>query len=165
MDGLELLKNDHDAIKTLLRGFEWGGGSKDIFQLMFDQLYAALALHTRIEEQVFYPLLLRTLPIETSTLIQQICCEHVETKKLLTKLTALEISCMEWHRLMAKLSQEITQHIQEEEGFLFPKMRQLLDSDQLIQLGQDLQRAKNRELGSSFMNWQDSQTGAEAFIF
>jgi hemerythrin superfamily protein len=157
MDGLALLKNDHDAVKDLFQRFEQGGTS-NVFQVMFTQLYDALTLHTLIEEQVFYPLL-RTLP-ETSSLIQHSYDEHAGAKETLTKVAALDNTSMEWGQLMTKLMHEITQHVEEEENSLFPKVRQVLNSDQLQQLGADLQRAKDRGLNSAVLNELQQQSAS-----
>jgi hemerythrin superfamily protein len=157
MDGLALLKNDHDEVSALFQRFEQGGTS-NVFQVMFTQLYDALTLHTLIEEQVFYPLL-RTFP-ETSSLIQHSYDEHAGAKETLTKVAALDNTSMEWGQLMTKLMHEITQHVEEEETSLFPKVRQVLNSDQLMQLGADLQRAKDRGLNSAVLNELQQQSAS-----
>ena len=149
MDGLELLKKDHDTVNGLFRQFEQGGNAQE-FQMLFMQLYDALVLHTIIEEQVFYPML-KNFP-ETAGLIHEAYNEHAEAKQTLTKIGGADNTSTEWGQMMTKLMREITQHVQEEEGTLFPKVRQLMSEAQLRQLGDQLQQAKDRGINTSVMN-------------
>ena len=149
MDGLELLKQDHDMVNTLFRQFEQGGNSQE-FEMLFMRLYDSLVLHTIIEEQVFYPML-KSQP-ETASLIREAFNEHAQAKETLTKIGGLDNTSAEWGQKMTTLMREVTQHVQEEEGVLFPKVRQLMSEAQLQQLGQELQRAKDRGINSSVLN-------------
>jgi len=158
MDGLELLKQDHDKVNALFRQFEQGGNSQE-FEMLFMQLYDALVLHTVIEEQVLYPML-KLMP-ETASLARQAYNEHGQAKLTLTKIASLDNTSAEWGQMMTTLMREITQHVQEEEGTIFPKLRQLMSEAQLRDLGDQLQRAKDKGINSAVLN-ELSQSGATA---
>ena len=158
MDGLELLKQDHDTVNALFRQFEQGGNSQE-FEMLFTQLYDALVLHTIIEEQVLYPML-KTMP-ETASLAREAYNEHGQAKLTLTKIASLDNTSTEWGQMMTTLMREITQHVQEEEGTIFPKLRQLMSEAQLRDLGDQLQQAKDKGINSAVLK-ELSQTGATA---
>jgi hemerythrin superfamily protein len=44
---------------------------------------------------------------------------------------------------LPKLMDAVEHHVQEEEGDMFPKIRELFDEDELEQLGQELESAKD----------------------
>lgn len=141
MDALELLRNDHDKVNQLFMQFERGGGSQD-FQMLFNQLYQELTIHTTIEEQIFYPAV-RNNP-ETAGLVQQAYQEHGEAKQLLTEIAGLDNTSTDWGQKMTQLMRAIQHHVQEEEGELFVKVRLLMTPEQLDQLGAQLGQAKQQ---------------------
>ncbi len=158
MDGLELLKQDHDTVNALFRQFEQGGNSQE-FEMLFTQLYDALVLHTIIEEQVLYPML-KLMP-ETAGLAREAYNEHGQAKLTLTKIASLDNTSAEWGQMMTTLMREITQHVQEEEGTIFPKLRQLMSEAQLRDLGDQLQQAKDKGINSAVLK-ELSQHGTTA---
>ncbi len=145
MDALQILMNDHDQVNQLFQKFESGGNSQD-FQQLFTQLDRELTIHTEIEEKIFYPAV-RNFP-DTSALIEEAYQEHGQAKQLLTELAGLDNTTAEWGQKMTQLMRAIQEHVSEEEGDLFPRLRQEMSAQQLEQLGQQLTEAKHAAQGS-----------------
>ncbi len=155
MDALELLRSDHDKVNQIFKTFEQGGNSQE-FQRLFNQLYQELTVHTTIEEQVFYPAVRQSQ--ETNGLVQEAYEEHADAKHLLTEIASLDNTSEEWGRKMTQLMRAIQHHVEEEEGQLFPKVRQLFSPEQLQQLGQQLEQAKTTAFSTQPSNPLMGQT-------
>ena len=68
--------------------------------------------------------------------------EHKEAKTLIKELEDLEAEDHEFDSKLAALIEAVEHHVEEEEGELFPKVREVFDKGQLEQLGQKLESAK-----------------------
>lgn len=86
MDGLELLKQDHEKVDKLFQQIEIGGSNTQP-QELFNQIYRELTIHTIIEEQVFYPALAKFPEMES--LLKDAYEEHAEAKLSLGKIANL----------------------------------------------------------------------------
>src|SRR5215213_3310809 len=87
MTATEILKQDHREAIGLFERLEGAdeaagaGGSKDE---LFDRLKGALTLHTKLEEQIFYPALENF--DETRDIIQESYEEHRKVDQLLAEI-------------------------------------------------------------------------------
>jgi len=126
MDALELLKQDHQKVKELLEEAEATEDGKEQKEI-FKQIKKELETHARIEETVFYPAMEKHE--ELKDIVLESYEEHKQIKTLLREMEDL----VEHHAE------------EEEEGKLFPKIRDLLDDAALEQLGQELESAKHKE--------------------
>ena len=59
MDGLELLRQDHDRVRTLFTSFREAADAEDGTQMaeLVGEIFHELEVHTAIEEEVFYPMI------------------------------------------------------------------------------------------------------------
>lgn len=53
---------------------------------------------------------------------------------------------------MSKLQKDIKHHVNDEEQKMFPKVRQLLNQQQIEELGNELQKGKSSSLSSPILN-------------
>ena len=141
MDALELLKQDHQEVKKLFQQAEGAEGKQKIE--VFAKIKKALETHTRIEEGIFYPAMEKRE--ELKDVVLESLEEHKQVKTLLKEMDAL-VSDSEKFEPKLKVLQENVQHHaeEEEEGKMFPKVRQLFDKAALERLGQELQSAKGK---------------------
>jgi Hemerythrin HHE cation binding domain len=141
MDALELLKQDHQEVKKLFQQAEGAEGKQKIE--VFAKIKKALETHTRIEEGIFYPAMEKRE--ELKDMVLESLEEHKQVKTLLKEMDAL-VSDSEKFEPKLKVLQENVQHHaeEEEEGKMFPKVRQLFDKAALERLGQELQSAKGK---------------------
>lgn len=144
MDVLELLKRDHQKVKQLLEQGQKTEDKKRMKQL-FKEIKTELETHTRVEETIFYPALEEHE--ELKDMVLESLEEHKQVKTILREISRLTPSN---ERFMAKfkvLKDDVEHHAEEEEeGKMFPKIRQVLESEELEQLGQEIEEAKNKRM-------------------
>ena len=141
MDALELLKQDHKAVKEL---FEQAEGTEDqaTKKQIFVNIQTELEAHARIEETVFYPAMEKRKELEG--MVAESRKEHQQIKTLLKQLDSSSPEHDEFDANLASLMDCVEHHAEEEEeGKMFPKVRQVFNQQELDQLGQELKAAKN----------------------
>jgi hemerythrin superfamily protein len=144
MDALELLKKDHDTVKELFEKAEGNNNEKQQKQL-FEQIKAELETHTHIEETIFYPAVEKF--DELKDMVLESLEEHKQVKTLLREMENLTEDSEKFEPKLKVLMENVEHHAEEEEeGKMFPKLRKLMNSETLDQLGQELEAAKNKQL-------------------
>ena len=143
MDALELLKEDHKKVKELFEqaeGMEDGKEQKEIFK----QIKKELETHTRIEESVFYPAMQKYEKLKDMVL--EAIEEHKQVKTLLREMDDLAKDSDKFEPKLKVLMENVEHHAEEEEeGKMFPKVRELVDKAALEELGQELEAAKGKK--------------------
>lgn len=134
MDVLELLIQQHNEAKALFKQLEDAEGQKA--QQLFDQLHAALTLHEDLEETHFYPELKRAP--KAHDLVLEGYQEHHVMDVLLRELSQLKPSSEAWQPKVKVLKENTEHHVKEEETELFPKVRQIWDTDKRAEVGQQM---------------------------
>jgi hemerythrin superfamily protein len=139
MNALEVLKQDHQKVKGL---FKEATGSPDQNKRkdLFDKIDTELEIHAHIEETVFYPAL--ETHEELKDLVAKALEEHQEVKIMLEELEELGSESHDFGSKLQELIESVEHHVEEEEGEMFPKVREVFDESQLEQLGQELESAK-----------------------
>ena len=139
MNALEVLKQDHQKVKGL---FKEATGSLDQNKRkeLFDKIDTELEIHAHIEETVFYPAL--ETHEELKDLVAEALEEHQEVKIMLEELEELGSESHDFGSKLQELIESVEHHVEEEEGEMFPKVREVFDESQLEQLGQELESAK-----------------------
>jgi hemerythrin superfamily protein len=139
MNALEMLEQDHQKVKGLFQ--EMGRASdQNKRKELFDKIDTELEIHAHIEETVFYPALEQHEDLKD--LVAEALDEHQEAKALLEELEELGPESHEFGSKLQELIEGVEHHIQEEEGEMFPKVRDFFDEGELHQLGQELESAK-----------------------
>ena len=95
-----------------------------------------LSAHTTIEEKLFYP---AVYVGEMKDLLEEAVEEHLEAKRLIADLLEMDAGASEFDVKMAQLRDVILHHMGEEEGELFPKVRQSFTGDELDALGSEME--------------------------
>jgi hemerythrin superfamily protein len=142
MDALELLKEDHQKVKEL---FEQAEGTQDQKQKtkIFSQIQSELETHARIEESVFYPAMEKHE--ELKDMVLESIEEHRQIKTLLKEIDNLKSDSEKFDPKLKVLMENVEHHAEEEEeGKMFPKVRQICSEEDLEELGQELEAAKNK---------------------
>jgi hemerythrin superfamily protein len=139
MNALEVLKQDHQKVKVLFQEARQGTDRNKRKEL-FDKIDTELEIHAHIEETVFYPAL--ETHEELKDMVAEALEEHQEVKALLEELEELGPDSHEFGSKLQELIEGVEHHVEEEEGEMFPIVRELFDEGQLEQLGQELESAK-----------------------
>jgi hemerythrin superfamily protein len=140
MDAVELLKHDHRMVEQVFRDYR-AAASDDQKKGVVDILIRELAKHAAVEELLFYPLAKEVLP-DGEAEIGHDLEEHMAVKKVLVELDGISPQDERMDRLVGQLQEDVLHHVQEEEGDLMPKMQQRLDEQALLELGEEIEKAK-----------------------
>jgi hemerythrin-like domain-containing protein len=143
MNPFNLLKSDHEKVAGILSSIdettERAAKGRDE---LFARLKQELELHTKIEEEIFYPALEDSEQTRDITL--EAYEEHNLVKQLLAELEAAPKDTEEWTAKFTVLKENIEHHVEEEEGEMFKKARTALSEDEIEALGDRLQEAKKQ---------------------
>jgi len=139
MNALEVLKQDHQKVKVLFQEARQGTDRNKRKEL-FDKIDTELEIHAHIEETVFYPAL--ETHEELKDMVAEALEEHQEVKIMLEELEELGSESHDFGSKLQELIEGVEHHVEEEEGEMFPIVRELFDEGQLEQLGQELESAK-----------------------
>lgn len=144
MNALELLKADHKTVKELFEKVEASENDKQQKKL-FEQIKEELETHTHIEETVFYPAVTKIDELKDRVL--ESLEEHKQVKTLLREIDNLAEDSEKFEPKLKVLMENVEHHaVEEEEEQMFPKLRKLMSTEELEQLGQELEMAKNKQL-------------------
>jgi hemerythrin superfamily protein len=144
MDALELLKQDHQKVKELFKQGQQTEDKKQQKQI-FKEIKAELETHARIEETIFYPAMQEH--DELKDMVLESLEEHKQLKTVLRELGKLSASSERFKPKFKVLMDDVKHHAEEEEeGKMFPKIRNLVKGDELRQLGEELEAAKHKRL-------------------
>lgn len=141
MNALDLLSADHKKVKGLFEKAEELEGGKQ--KVVFDQIRQELETHTHIEETIFYPAVEKRE--ELKDMVRESLKEHHRVKTLLQEIGKLTPDDEEFGEKLEELMECVQHHAEEEEeGKMFPKLRQVMKAAELEQLGRDLEAAKQK---------------------
>jgi hemerythrin superfamily protein len=142
MDAITLLKSDHKAVEELFKRFEAASdrATKSKRQIV-NRIVRDLSVHAAIEEQAFYPLVREALP-ELDDEILEGLEEHHVVKWTLSELDDMEPEADRFDAKVTVLMGSVRRHVREEEGTLFPRVREALGRKELQEVGSSLEKAK-----------------------
>ncbi len=141
MNAITMLTDDHRAVKKLLSELETTTerGVKTREEL-FTRIKADLTVHEIIEEEIFYPAL-KEHP-KAKDIVLEGYEEHNVVDTLLSELSALPFDHETWGPKAKVMQENIEHHIEEEEGEMFKKARQVFDTAELEELGERMARRR-----------------------
>lgn len=122
-DVIELLEADHKKVKKMFKDFEKcakAGDEAGKVEIAM-QICNELTVHTRIEEEIFYPALYAAL--DEPDLIDEAIVEHATAKDLIDQIESMVGSDDLYDAKVKVLGEYINHHVEEEEKEIFPKAR------------------------------------------
>ncbi len=148
MDALTLLKEDHRKVDELLKEANaLSEGAAAARQKLFKQIDEALTVHTKIENDIFYPALKAKAKAEkedeAKAEVLEAYEEHANVTAMLKKLEGTEPKDETYAAKLQVLSELVKHHVHEEEHEMFPQARDLFDKSELEDLGVKLERARS----------------------
>jgi hemerythrin superfamily protein len=160
-DAIALLLSQHRQVEELFDQLTSASPRSAAFRRTFEQLADALAIHSEIEEKIFYPAVKAQ---DTEELLEESVDDHLEVKRVLATMmeTAPDGDVMSELEELGGLTEE---HLIEEEHDLFPKVRRHMNKEALRQLGARMNEMVEqlRREGSPRMHVPE-ETGAPAPI-
>jgi hemerythrin-like domain-containing protein len=142
MDAIALLKADHAEVEKLFKRFEeLGPRARKTKGDIAAKVIEALSQHASIEEQLLYPTVRERLPDEEELVLEALEEHHV-AKWVLDELEGMTPDDERFDAKFTVLAESVRHHVKEEEGELFPKLRDGFTKAELDELGAALAAAK-----------------------
>ena len=143
MNVLKLLKKDHSSVKSLFNKFgRTGRSSHDKRTDLFEQIRRELQIHSRAEEEIFYPAVKAVNGAESRRLVSEALREHKQVDELLTQISRLKPSDKNFDEKMETLFENVDHHVEEEEGEIFQFAEENCSEEQLEDLGRQIEERK-----------------------
>lgn len=143
MNALQMLKRDHDEVKKLLDKLD--ATTERAIKTReegFRTLKEDLSVHEIIEEEIFYPALKEHA--ETREIVLEAYEEHDVVDTILGELEQTAVDDETWKAKFTVVKENLEHHIDEEEGEMFQQARDLLGRDELVALGEKMQRRREQ---------------------
>jgi len=134
-DAIVLLKTEHKDVEKLFKQFEkLGDGAVKTKRDVVDKIIAALSNHAAIEEQHFYPAVREQAPDIADDVLEGLEEHHI-VKWTLSELENLAPDAERFDAKVKVLIESVRHHVEEEEGEMFPKVRDAIGRKELRELG------------------------------
>ncbi len=147
MDAIAMLKEDHQKVKKLLKeGDESTERAVKTRQELIQTLQQELDVHERIEEEIFYPALQSFA--KAKEIVLEAYEEHDVVDTILGEILTTPVDDETWAAKFTVMKENLEHHIEEEEGDMFKKARDLLSETDLEELGERMQQRKEMLLAS-----------------
>ncbi len=143
MNAFQLLKEDHQKVSGIFQQLEPTTERAEKTRTeLFARLRDELDVHAQVEETIFYPAIKQAA--ETREIVLEGFEEHHVVKMLLKELEAVPVDTEQWTAKLKVLQENVEHHVEEEEGEMFQKARQVLSEDEINQLGAQMEEEKKR---------------------
>ncbi|HUF91419.1 MAG TPA: hemerythrin domain-containing protein [Candidatus Limnocylindria bacterium] len=139
MKATDLLKKQHKQVKALFKKVEKTENPRERRQLM-EQIAHELEMHTRIEEQIFYPAVRGIETKKAEEMIMEALEEHHVVDLVLAELPKVDPAGERFHAKMTVLSELVEHHVEEEEEEMFPMAEKKLGAEELKALGAQMEQ-------------------------
>lgn len=156
MNAIEMLTKQHREIEAAFKAVTDADASAR--HGLFVKAADVLMSHVLIEERLFYPAVNAK---RTEDILLESLEEHLSLKRVLSDLVALPVDATGFEPKFHVLAEQAEHHHEEEEEKLFPKVKKLLSSDELEQLGKRM-RASQTELLTKEPRTMAAEQTAEA---
>jgi hemerythrin superfamily protein len=139
-DVIELLEHDHREVEQMFAEFDVATTAADK-RAIADKLIIELVRHSEAEEQAVYPVMAKKIE-GGKDLVEHEIDEHSKAERLMKQMDGMDAKDPQLGVLMGQLKTAILEHIREEEGEAFPKLRRAVSADELDKLGTAVQALK-----------------------
>ena len=119
MKATDLLKKQHKSVKALFKKVENTEDARRRRQLM-DEITNELKIHTKIEEEIFYPAVREIGTSKAEELVDESFEEHHVVDLVLAELPKVDPEDDRFAAKMTVLSELVQHHADEEEEEMFP---------------------------------------------
>lgn len=143
MDALQLLKEDHEKVKRMLEDLDATSERAEKTRTeTFTRLRHDLTIHETIEEEILYPALKEFAKTKDITL--EAFEEHHVVDLIVAELEATPVTDETWGAKLTVMKENLEHHIEEEEDEMFKQARQVMDHNELVELGDQMDARKKQ---------------------
>lgn len=118
-DPIQMLVRDHDTVRKLADKY-LNSSDIEVKKQAATQLLQAIHTHSRLEESIFYP----NVRCLDDNLVRHFEQDHLKVDDLLATLQGMAPDEPRAEPMMREMLKSVLSHIDEEEGELFPRLRQ-----------------------------------------
>jgi hemerythrin superfamily protein len=141
-DAIAVLKADHRQVEEWFTAFEKAGATAyKTKRKLVDRIIAALSQHAAIEEEEFYPAVRTFDPVAEDQVLEALEEHHI-VKWELQELVDLDPKDERFTAKVTVLIENVRHHVKEEEGELFPSVREAMTRAQLQEIADRLEQAR-----------------------
>lgn len=142
MDAIAILEADHKKVQKAFKDFEKlrKTGKRREKAAIVQQTCADLAVHAKIEEEIFYPAVRKA--IRDGALMDEATVEHAGAKSLIAQLKSMQPGDHLYDAKFTVLGENVNHHVTEEQNEIFPKVRK--SNLDLTVLGQQMAQRKTQ---------------------
>jgi hemerythrin-like domain-containing protein len=147
MDAIQLLKQEHEQAKKMFGEIEQARG--EARGQLWKKLKPELKVHEQLEETALYEPVAKEAGSKDRKLSEweQHHQEEVsELESMIREIDGLEPSGSQWMEKVKELKQTLEEHIQEEEGDIWPRIQQVWDRTKLAQAGEQMATMKPQKM-------------------
>jgi hemerythrin superfamily protein len=143
-DVIEILTHDHREVEQMFAELESlqgaaGDEARKRRKDLVDQVTIELVRHSVAEEAEVYPRVKEKVSEAEAEHAKQ---EHAEAEETMKRLEGLQPDDPSFDTEVATLMREIREHVAEEEGEMFPHLRQVFTQDELVEMGAKVEAVK-----------------------
>jgi hemerythrin superfamily protein len=143
-DVIDILTQDHREVEAMFGELEAlmqtpSSTDDDRRKDLVDQITIELVRHSVAEEVAVYPKVKEKVSEEEAERAKR---EHAEAEETMKRLESLDSNDAAFEEQIRRLMSEIRQHVAEEEGEMFPRMREVLTPEELTDLGKRVEAIK-----------------------
>jgi hemerythrin superfamily protein len=136
-DVIEILTTDHREVEAMFTELETliqtrSGTDDQLRKDLAEQVTIELVRHAVAEEVVVYPAVQDRVSAEEAERARH---EHAEAEETMKRLERLDPNDDAFDDEIRRLMAEIRTHVAEEEGEMFPRMREVMTQEELTELG------------------------------
>jgi len=141
VDALRLMEQDHIEVKGLLEQLgRTDEDAEETREQIFTELRQQLEAHETMEEEVFYPSLVEHP--KAREVVLEGYEEHHAVDLLLEDIADVPYEDEEWTAKFKVIRENIEHHIEEEEGEMFSRARNVFSDEELEELGGEMEERK-----------------------
>ena len=129
---IDVLTQQHREAEQMLTQLKGTGGEN---VTLLETAGQDLRIHMKLEEDLLYPFLRNNIP-NGNELMAEANKEHTEAREAIAKCESTSGAAFE--QALQTLTEGVLHHVEEEEGEIFPKMRENVDQSKLEQFGQQV---------------------------
>ena len=146
-DFIEVLIQDHREAEQIFDEIErlsaegFGTGTLGMARELTDQVITELIKHSVAEEEYLYPRVRKELP-NGDEIAEMEIMEHAQAEETMKQLDGMSPSNLDYLTTVRKLAGQIREHAGKEEADLFPALGGVLDQEERLKLGAQIEKAK-----------------------
>jgi hemerythrin-like domain-containing protein len=136
----EVLRQAHQRFRALFT--EYLGSGTDRKREIFRTLKEDLQIHARIEEELFYPAVVRVRSQEARAVVRNGLEEHQILEGLIAEIEQMDAGDQGYDERFAALRENVERHLRDEEEFIFAQAQSHLSEARLEKIGSEMEARK-----------------------